>query len=69
MSFGNPVRAPRSGFGTQVGAVVRTFDILPDGKRFIGVVPVGQPQPGAAGFQIQVVLNWFEDVKHRVPTR
>jgi Tol biopolymer transport system component len=68
VSFGHPVRAPKSGFATQIPASVRTFDILADGKHFIGVVPAGQTQPGSAGApQIQVVLNWFEDVKQRAP--
>jgi serine/threonine-protein kinase len=69
VSFGSPVRAPRAGFGTQTGASVRTFDILPDGKRFIGVVRAGQQQPGTAGPLIEVVLNWFEDVKQRAPVK
>jgi hypothetical protein len=60
--------APRSGFTTAVPASVRTYDILPDGKHFIGVVPAGQAQTGAASApQIQVVLNWFEDVTQRAP--
>jgi Tol biopolymer transport system component len=68
VSFGNPVRAPKSGFNTSVPSSVRTYDILPDGKHFIGVVNAGQAQPGSASLQeIQVVLNWFEDVKQRVP--
>jgi hypothetical protein len=46
---------------------VRTFDITPDGK-FIGVIPSGQTQTGTpATPQIHVVLNWFEDLKQRVP--
>jgi eukaryotic-like serine/threonine-protein kinase len=66
VSFGSPVRAPKSGFQTQVPSSVRTYDILPDGKHFIGVVPAGQTETGAATAQIQVVLNWFEDLKQRV---
>jgi serine/threonine protein kinase/Tol biopolymer transport system component len=66
LSFGSPVRAPQSGFATQSSASVRTFDVLPDGKRFIGVVTPGQLQLGTSGgSQIHVVLNWFEDVKQR----
>jgi serine/threonine-protein kinase len=67
LSFGSPVRALRSGFATQSGASVRTYDVLPDGKRFVGVVNAGQAQIGQASAQIQVVLNWFEDLKQRVP--
>jgi Tol biopolymer transport system component/predicted Ser/Thr protein kinase len=66
LSFGTPVRAPRSGFTTQSGQGVRTYDVLPDGKHFIGVVPAGQEQTGRSTTQIRVVLNWFEDVKQRV---
>jgi Tol biopolymer transport system component len=69
--FGSPVRAPRSGFQTAVPASVRTYDILPDGKRFLGVVAAGPPQSGdpAGTPQIRVVLNWFEEVKRRAPGR
>jgi serine/threonine-protein kinase len=74
LTFGPPVRAPRAGFSTLQGAAVRTYDILPDGQHFIGTVPAGQAQTtsGAVaptGPQIQVVLNWFEDVKQRAPGR
>jgi hypothetical protein len=70
VSFGRPVRMPKSGFATQVPAAVRTFDILPDGK-FIGVAPAGQIQSGGstATPQTHVVLNWFEDVKQRAPVQ
>ncbi|MGO9257250.1 MAG: hypothetical protein ACLQU1_13235 [Bryobacteraceae bacterium] len=70
MSFGIPVRAPRAGFNTAPSSSVRTYDILPDGKHFIGIVAAGQAQPGTPSApQIQVVLNWFEDVKQRAPGR
>jgi serine/threonine-protein kinase len=49
---------------------VRGYDLHPDGKRFIGVVTAGEGPNAASGQpsapQIQVVLNWFEDVKQRV---
>jgi hypothetical protein len=51
-------------------AVVRNYDIAPDGKS-IGVVPAGQTTlSGAlAAQQIQVVLNWFEELKAKVPPK
>jgi hypothetical protein len=67
VSFGRPIRAPRSGFSTSIPASIRTYDALPDGQHFIGVVPAGQAQSGSGVPQIQVVLNWFEDVKQRAP--
>ena len=70
LSFGSPVRA-KAAFNTAPPTSVRPFDILPDGKHFIGVIQAGagHTSAGAAPSQIQVVLNWFEDVKQRVPVR
>jgi Tol biopolymer transport system component len=41
------------------------WDVSPDGQRFLMVKPVEQQQ---AATQINVVLNWFEELKRRVPT-
>jgi serine/threonine-protein kinase len=41
------------------------YDVSPDGKRFLMLKQVEQDQPAT---QINVVLNWFEDLKRRVPT-
>jgi hypothetical protein len=68
-SFGSPVRATRAGFITASPSGGRPYDVLPDGKHFIGVVAAGQAQTGATTGQIHVVLNWFEDVKQRAPVR
>jgi Tol biopolymer transport system component len=68
---------PTFAFGTAV-AVPRPFllgppnsptlyDIAPDGK-FVGLITAGQTESGAAKVpQIQLVLNWFEELKARVP--
>ncbi len=42
------------------------YDVSPDGQRFLMVKPSEQAQ--AAPTQINVVLNWFEELKQRVPT-
>ena len=42
------------------------YDVTPDGQRFLMVKPVEQEQEAAT--QINVVLNWFEELKRRVPT-
>ncbi len=66
-TFSSPVPVPRGGLlGTPGGPV--NYDILPDG-RFLGIVPAGQAQSGSSAPQIEVVLNWFEDLKQRVPVR
>lgn len=44
----------------------RVSDILPDGKRFIAVVPAGEASSGVVP-HINVVLNWFEELKAKVP--
>jgi hypothetical protein len=52
------------------GAGLRTpYDIAPDG-RLVGRITAGQMEyVRSQNDQIQVVLNWFEDLKARVPTR
>jgi eukaryotic-like serine/threonine-protein kinase len=42
------------------------YDISPDGQRFLMLKP--NEQEVAAPTQINVVLNWFEELKRRVPT-
>jgi Tol biopolymer transport system component len=42
------------------------YDVSPDGQRFLMLKPVEQTQE--APTQINVVLNWFEELKRRVPT-
>ena len=68
-SFSNPIAVPR-GFGLADPGSPRPYDVMPDG-RFLGVgfAFAGRTQgsPGAA--QIHVVLNWFEDLKARVPRK
>ena len=42
-----------------------TYDVSADGQRFLMVKETGQ---GTSPTQINVVLNWFEELKRRVPT-
>lgn len=69
-TFGNPVPMRRVLF--DLGPTFeRSNDITRDGKQFLGVVAAGTTtaSAGAAEVQIQVVLNWFEELKARVPQR
>jgi serine/threonine protein kinase len=42
------------------------YDVSPDGQRFLMIKPVEQPQ--TAPTKINIVLNWFEELKQKVPT-
>ena len=45
---------------------VPNYDVSPDGQCFLMLMPTEQAQ--AAPTQINVVLNWFEELKQKVPT-
>jgi serine/threonine-protein kinase len=66
-TFGPLVPLSRGGSVTTGPSGRRNQDMMADG-RFLGVVDGGQSI--LAGFpQINVVLNWFEELKARVPTK
>ena len=43
------------------------WDITPDGERFVMVQPADTDASETPGVQINVVLNWFEELKDLVP--
>ena len=51
---------------TQTGSVGANYDVTADGQRFLMVK--GDEQ-GASANQINVVLNWFEELKQKVPVK
>jgi hypothetical protein len=55
--FQGPYRAP--------GGTDRDFDVSPDGRRFVMV----SQQGSAPASKINIVLNWFEELKQLVPTK
>jgi serine/threonine-protein kinase len=69
-TFGNPVAAAGlRPFRDRGPDFEREIDITLDGKRFLGVITAGEDtaSSAAAAPQIEVVLNWFEELKARVP--
>ena len=64
-TFGNEKTLPMEGF-IVVGSY-RDYDITPDGRQFLMVFPATQAESSARP-QINIVLNWFEELKARVPT-
>ena len=45
------------------------YDVTPDGQRFLMVAPESTADTGQPAFRpnINIVLNWFEELKRRVP--
>ena len=67
-AFGNPVPQPSGALRGGFDVLERQFDITPDGTRFIAVVDATQNQDEApVAPQFHVVLNWFDELKQRVP--
>jgi serine/threonine-protein kinase len=67
-AVGKPVVVP--GVRPQTGGPGRSYDVTPDGKQFVVTLPAlpGDPTRPPAQ-QINVVLNWFEELKRLVPTK
>jgi eukaryotic-like serine/threonine-protein kinase len=65
--IGKPRSMPR-GFLVNGTGTPRSYDVTADG-RFIGVVDSSIPLAGSTTPQINVVLNWTEELKRLVPTR
>jgi serine/threonine-protein kinase len=68
-SYGEPAVVPVERVFQPEGGL-RAYDVMPDGKLLVLVPSV---QPGAPETrrtqQIQVVLNWFRELKERVPVK
>lgn len=70
LTFGIPVNLPARVTGDRTSTQMRVYDILPDG-RFVGIVPpseLGTRGPvTVAAPEFRIVLNWFDELKARVP--
>jgi serine/threonine-protein kinase len=69
-STGRPTTLPIQ--GTIHPVAQRNYDVTPDGKQLIVVLPAspsGSASARAEAPQITVVLNWFEELKARVPVK
>ena len=69
VTFGSPELAPFVLTAGRLGSATRAFDVLPDG-RFVGLVADSADDdiPLAAGREIRLVVNWFEELTRLVPT-
>ncbi len=50
--------------GGYTGAFGRTYDISPDGERFLMI----KESAGGDSTEFILILNWFEELKRLVPT-
>ena len=46
----------------------RTYDVSPDGKRFLMITPPGGSTEEGSSPSVVMVENWFEELKRLVPT-
>jgi len=64
-AFGKPSALVARPFGAASTLARRPYDITPDGK-FVSAIADGSGG-GSAAEEIRVVLNWFEELRARVP--
>jgi dipeptidyl aminopeptidase/acylaminoacyl peptidase len=67
-SFSEPVPLPIDMSIQGLTQNFRRFDIMPNGKQFVVIAPTTSAT-GRATQQINFVLNWFTELKERVPTK
>lgn len=65
-AFGTPTLLPIPEIVQSQKTAPRQYDIMPDGKQFIVKFPPATTKGAAPPSQIQVVLNWFTELKQRV---
>ena len=66
IAFGKPTPLPIEGvlaYGT------RAYDVMPDGRTFVVTLPSAADAEEARGSRINVALDWFEELRQRVPTK
>lgn len=62
----NPVTVPRTRAFLRLGYPAN-YDIAPNNQRF--AIVVDRAPATTSGPTIEIVLNWFEELKQRVPLR
>jgi len=68
IAFGKAVRYPAQVTAQRISSLgSRGWDILPDG-RFVGLINAGAADDSPGGAELRIVLNWFEELRQRVPT-
>jgi serine/threonine-protein kinase len=67
-----PAPPPVKAWFSTSGTAERTYDVVRDGKRFLGLISPSAASTSAAGTprpELRVVLNWFDELKTRAPIK
>jgi serine/threonine-protein kinase len=69
-AFGNPVTVPTGPVQLGFTSLERQYDVMPNGRGLVAALNVRQSESEAPLVtQIQVVLNWAEELKRLAPTK
>jgi eukaryotic-like serine/threonine-protein kinase len=69
-AFGKPVVVPSGRVSLGFTALERQYDVMPDGRGLVAAVDVGQSDSAAPVVtQLELVLNWTEELKRLAPTK
>jgi hypothetical protein len=69
-TWGDPVAVPKGGFREGGPTSRRSYDFTRDGTQVVSIVNASRiPSTTSETLEIQVVLNWFEELTARVPVR
>jgi serine/threonine-protein kinase len=72
LSVGAPTRVLNDPYRLDTGGAaggMANYDISPDGKRFVFVEEPQTNAPAGPPVRLQVVLNWFDELKRRAPVK
>jgi hypothetical protein len=67
LTFGSVTTIPQRVTGGRLSSSYRAYDMMPDGN-FVGLVS-STTGVGPASTELRIVLNWFEELKQKVPAR
>ena len=65
LTFSDPGPIPRGGAVGTGSSSQRNYDVMPDGRMLAVIATRGSRLAGTG--QIHVVLNWFEELRSRIP--
>jgi hypothetical protein len=68
-AFGTPVSLPAGIFGSTNPTFARNRDVDTSGKRFIVPVSASDTETGSTFAETRIVLNWFQELKERMPSK